>query len=256
MRRSSTAFIVVLVSVLVSSFGFQATAQESNPRGSHDIFVSRRYAPPEAAHRHSSTAYEGARRGEAAWITAEGEFLNDEAQAAILWQNAETLHYQNKLNKTAAALTRKQMLDGYRDYKRQRRFDRKEQSKQLWQEKYQELARTYRLNEYQLNWKTGAIYWPASVASPRYAKHRQRLDILIDRIVRYDQSSNRFTSDEITKVCKQFRNQLKKELAAEDTSARQSYSEAQRFLLGLKYAPLLLQSGGKQDQATTSLAMQ
>ena len=56
MRRSSTAFIVVLVSVLVSSFGFQATAQESNPRGSHDIFVSRRYAPPEAAHRHSSTA--------------------------------------------------------------------------------------------------------------------------------------------------------------------------------------------------------
>ncbi|NOZ41312.1 MAG: hypothetical protein GXP24_13960, partial [Planctomycetes bacterium] len=218
-------------------------AQKSNPRESHHHGVSRRYAPLEAIHRHSSTAYEGARRGEAAFITAVGEYLNDEAQAALVWQHVESLHYDNEIQKTATALTRKKMLNDFHDYERQRRFERKEQSKQLWQEKYQELARAYRLNEYQLNWETGAIYWPALVASPRYAKHRERLDVLLDRVVSYGKSNEVLTSDEIAKVCQQFRNQLKEDFAQDRPITRQDYSEMQRFLLGLKYAPVLIHSG-------------
>ncbi len=240
-----------LAVALVSLLGSNAFGQASNPRENYGVSVSRRYAPPEATHRHSSTAYEGARRGEAAWITAAGEFLNDEAQAAILWQNVEALHYQNELNKTATALTRKKMLNDFHDYERQRRSDRKEQSKQLWQEKYQELARTYRLNEYQFNWKTGAIYWPSLVASPRYAKHRERLDVLLDRVVRYGESANGFASNEITKICLQFRNQLKENFAQDHPSTRQEYSEMQRFLVGLKYAPVLLRNG----ETSPALAM-
>lgn len=239
MRNSLPTLVVAFVSLL----GPSAFAQESNPRESYHIGVSRRYAPPEAMHRHSSTAYEGARRGEAVWITAAGEFLNDEAQAALLWQNVETLHYQNELNKTATALTRKKMLNDFHDYERQRRSDRKELSKQLWEEKYLELAHTFRLNEYQLNWETGAIYWPALVASPRYAKHRERLEVLLDRVVRYGQPHSSFDSEEIAKVCQQFRNQLKKDFAQDHPSTRQNYSDMQRFLLGLKYAPVLIQSG-------------
>ncbi len=247
MRNSLTFVAFALVSLL----GPNAFAQESNPREGYHIGVSRRFAPPEAIHRHSSTAYEGARRGEAAWIAAAGEFLNDEAQAALLWQNVEALHYQNELNKTATALTRKKMINDFHDYERQRRFDRKERSKQLWEEKYQELARTYRLNEYQLNWETGAIYWPALMASPRYAKHRERLDVLLDRVVRYGDASYGYDSDEIAKVCQQFRNQLKEDFAQDHPSTRHDYSDMQRFLLGLKYAPVLLQS----DETLPALAM-
>ena len=237
MRQTISVLTVIVVNLLSPL----AMSQESSPRAKYDIAVSRRYAPPEAIHRHSSTPYEGALRGQAAWVTAAGEYLNDEAQAAILWQQAESLHYDNELKKTASALTRKKMLNDYRDYERQRRLDRKQQSKQQWQEKYQELARNYRLNEYQFNWETGAIYWPSLVASPRYAKHRERLEVLLERVVRYDRSNYHYDNDEIVKVCQKFRSQLRDDFAQTHPSTRQEYADMQRFLLGLKYTPILLQ---------------
>jgi len=247
MRHSLPMFTLVAVSLLIPS----AHGQESNPHENYGIAISRRYAPPEAIHRHSSTLYEGARRGEAAWITAAGEFLVDEAQAEILWQHVESLQYKNELQKTATALTRKKMLSDFRDNERQRRADRKEHAKELWQEKYQELARTYRLNEYQFNWETGAIYWPSLVASPRYAKHRERLDVLLDRVIRYGNTNYSFQSDEIVKVCEQFRSQLREDFAQDHPSTRGEYGDMQRFLLGLKYAPILLES----VSASPALAM-
>lgn len=240
MRLTLPAIAVVAVN-LISPL---AMGQESAPRGRYDIAVSRRYAPPEAIHRHSSTAYEGARRGEAAWITASGEYLQDEAQAAILWQHAEAMNYENELNKTASALTRKKMLNDFRDYEKQRRLDRKEESKQLWAEKYQELAVTYKLNEYQFNWETGAIYWPSLVASPRYSQHRVRLEVLMHRLVNYGPSRYGYEANEIAKVVSEFRKQLKDDFANDHPSMQQEYSDMQRFLVGLKYAPVLLQSGG------------
>ncbi len=244
MRHTLPTLAVAILSLLSPS----AQAQESNPREGYNINVSRRYTAPEAPHRHSSTAYEGARRGESAWISAAGDFLVDEAQSEILWQHAESLHYNNELQKTATALTRKKMLSDYRDYERQRRLQRKQQSKQLWDEKYQELARTYRLNEYQFNWDTGAIYWPAAVASPRYAKYRNRLEVLLDRIVRYGENYS-IGSDEIAQVCKDFGNQLREDNAQNKLASQQEYSEMRRFLLGLKYAPVLIQSGGPKTLA-------
>ena len=220
-----------------------ALAQQSNSRA-YDINVSRRLAPPEARHRHSSTAYEGALRGQAAVISAAGDFMVDDAQAEILWQQAESLHYENELNKTATALARKKMLSDYRDYQRQRRRDRKARSKELWQEKYQELARTYRLNEFQFNWETGAIYWPALASTPKYAKHRQRLEVLLSRVAKQGQTRYGYESDEIARVCHDFRNLLKVAAADDHPSMRKEYSGMQRFLLGLKYAPVLIDNSG------------
>ena len=240
MRTTLPALAVLVVNLLSPV----ALGQESSPYVGYGIATSRRFAPPEAAHRHSSTVYEGAMRGEAAWITAAGEYLQDEAQAAILWQQVEAMHYENELNKTATALTRKKMLSDFRDYEKQRRLERKAQSKQLWAEKYQELARTYKLNEYQLNWETGAIYWPSLVASPRYAKHRERLDVLMHRLVTYGESRYGHEADEIAKVVSEFRKQLKDDFASDHPATQQEYSDMQRFLLGLKYAPVLLQNGG------------
>lgn len=238
MRHSLPMLAVALVTLICPT----SFAQESSPSG-YGIAVSRRYSPAEAPHRHSSTFYEGALRGQAAWITAAGEYIVDDAQAEILWQHAESMHYENEMKKTATALTRKKMLNDFQDYERQRRMERKVRSKQLWQEKYQELARTYRLNEYQMNWETGSIYWPALVSSPRYAQHRERLDVLMHRVVRSGQSRYSYDSDEIARVCQDFRNQLKQDALADHPSMRQQYSDMQRFLLGLKYAPVLIESG-------------
>lgn len=240
--KATLPAVAVIATSLLSPL---AVAQESAPRSGFGIVTSRRVAPPEAIHRHSSTAYEGARRGEAAWIAAAGDYLQDEAQAAILWQQVESMHYENELNKTASALTRKKMLSDYRDYERQRRLERKEQSKQLWAAKYEELARTYKLNEYQLNWETGAIYWPSLVASPRYATHRERLDVLMHRLVNYGQSRYGYEADEIARVVGEFRQQLKDDFANDHPATQQEYSDMQRFLLGLKYAPVLLQGDGQ-----------
>jgi len=244
MHNSLPTLAIVAASLLLAPV---AQAQESDPRESYGVAVSRRLAPPEAPHSHSSTFFEGVLRGEAALVTAAGDFLVDEAQSEILWQHAESLHYKNELQKTATALTRKKLLNDYRDYEHQRRLERKAISKQLWEEKYQELARTYRLNEYQFNWETGAIYWPSIAASPRYAEHRARLDELMARVIRYGDSGYGFDNEEIIKVCQRFRTQLREDFAQAHPSTRQEYSDMQRFLLGLKYAPVLLQNGDSPE---------
>lgn len=236
--RTSLPTLAVAIVTLISPTAFA----QSNPNA-YEIVASRRFSPPEAPHRHSSTVFEGVLRGEAAWITAAGDYAVDEAQAEILWQQAEALHYQNKLNKTATALTRKKMLNDFQDYELQRKLERKERSKQLWQQRYQELARTYRLNEYQLNWETGVIYWPALVSSPRYAIHRERLEELMHRVVVSGENHYGYDSNEIARICQDFRNQLKTDALADHPSMRQQYSDMQRFLLGLKYAPVLIESG-------------
>lgn len=228
-----------------------ALGQDSDPRLDSSIYTSRRLAPPEAIHSHSSTPYEGALRGQAAWITAAGEYLQDEAQAAIMWQHAKSLHFDNELKKTATALTRKKMLNDYKDYERARQFERQERSKQLWEVKYQELARTYRLDEFEFNWETGAIYWPSVLANRRYADYRQRLEVLLHRLVTFGESTYGYEHDEIVKVCEAFRNQLRDDFAGQHPSTRGEYADAQRFLVGLKYTPVLL----KSDAELPNLAM-
>ncbi len=238
MRNSLPMIAVAIVSMISTA----SVAQDSSPTG-YGIGVSRRFAPPEAPHRHSSTVFEGVLRGQAALVTAAGEYMVDDAQAEILWQHAESMAYDNELKKTATALNRKKMLNDFRDYELQRRLQRKERSKQLWQEKYMELARTYRLNEYQMNWETGAIYWPALVSNPRYSVYRQRLEVLMQRVVQSGPSRYGYDSDEIARICRDFRNQLKEDAAVDHPATRQEYSDMQRFLLGLKYAPVLVESG-------------
>ncbi|MCA9231035.1 MAG: hypothetical protein KDA57_10305 [Planctomycetales bacterium] len=236
MFRSSLA-LVLAAGTLSSPSAF---AQFTNSRLDPTVTVSHRYAPPEAIHDHSSTAYEGARRGEAAWMAAFGDLLLNESQAAYVWEHVESMRYDNKLKKTATALTRKRMLDAYREYEKALKRGQLEEAKQLWEEKYSELAQTYRLDEYQFNWATGAIYWPTRAASPRYAKHRQEIGMLIERIVRYGAASDTFIQDELTEAVESFRSQLRADAVEDDPSTREDYLAMQRYLVGLKYTPYLL----------------
>ena len=233
----STATTLALVLVLLASP--VALAQSDSLRLAPRAPVSRRVAPPEASHSHSSTAYEGAQRGEAAWITAYGDYLLDQSQAAEVWEHVESKHYDNQLKKTATALARKRMLTEHRENERLLRGSRKEAARQLWQEKYLELATKYRLDENEFNWAAGRINWPALVAGPRYAQLRQKLDSLMYEGVRYGAVESPVFRDEIAKACMIFRNQLRKDAAQDHPSTRGEYLAVQRFLLGLKYAPYL-----------------
>lgn len=235
--RTATFSLALVFVLFANHVGF---AQTSSPRLDPQVRVSRRIAPAEASHRHSSTAYEGALRGQAAWISAYGDYLQDESQAAYTWQHVESMHYDNKLKKTATALTRKQMLSSYRELERTQRRNRRAAAEQLSFEREFDLAKKYQLNDFEFNWATGAIYWPTVAASPRYASHRQKIAVLMNRAVRYGAEYNQPFRDEISKACHDFRMELKEAAAEDHPSTADEYLAVQRFLKGLRYAPLLM----------------
>jgi hypothetical protein len=236
MRCTTTG--LTLVFVLLASPA--ALAQSDSLRLAPRAPVSRRLAPPEAGHHHCSTFYEGALRGEAAWLSAYGDYLLDESQAAEVWQHVESKHYDNQLKKRATALARKRILSEYRENERLLRRSRKEAAKQLWPEKYLELAHMYRLDENEFNPVTGQINWPALVAGPRYAAQRRQLDALMDQGVRYGAAEGPHFCAQVAKACAIFRNQLRQQAAEDHPSTRGEYLAVQHFLLGLKYAPYLM----------------
>ena len=234
----TTSLILAHLFVLMTSNAVlaQTLSYDRDPQ----VIVSRRVAPPEASHRHSSTAYEGALRGNAALVTAYGDYLQDYSQAAYTWEHVESMRYDNYLKKTATALARKQMLNDYRDYERQRKLNRREEAKQLSYEKNLEMAQKYRLDDFEFNWTTGAIYWPTVAASPRYAHHRQKLEVLMSRVVRYGGADSVRYQNEIVAACNAFRADLKEAAEQDHPSTHDQYVVMQRFLQGLKYAPVLM----------------
>ncbi|MEO2047418.1 MAG: hypothetical protein ABGX16_12690 [Pirellulales bacterium] len=233
MRLTST--LLTLVSVLVACP--IAYAQSVSHQRAPQISSSRRVALVEAVHHHSSTAYEGALRGEAVWRAAQGDFLQDQSQAAYVWKHVESMHYDNYLKKTTTALARKQKLADHREQGRQARRSRREAGKRILQEKVQDLAVTYHLDENEFNSDTGVIVWPAVVADPRYSQYRQRLDGLMHEGIRYGLLGSSSYRNQISKACTAFRNHIRKNAAHDHPSTRGEYLAMQRFLLGLKYAP-------------------
>lgn len=233
MRSISTLLTLVSVLGVCPMVHAQSISYQRAPQ----ITSSRRVAPVEAIHHHASTAYEGALRGEASWIAAQGDFLQDRSQAAYVWQHVESMHYDNDLKKTTTALARKQKLADHREQGRQARRRRRDAGQRILQEKYQDLAATYRLDENEFNGETGVIVWPVVVADPCYTQYRQRLDALMHEGVRYGLLGSSSYRNQISKACMAFRNQIRKNAAHDHPSARGEYLAMQRFLLGLKYAP-------------------
>ena len=236
MRTITSAIMIVAVFSSTNSVEAQSAAFVSAPQ----IQTSRRLTSVEAPFSRSSTAYESYQTGDARKIQAFGDYLQDEAQAAYVWQHVESLHYDNKLKKTATALNRKIMLQDYREYQRDRRDRQKEESQLKLEQKYTELALIYRLDEFQLDRQTGAIYWPASLASPRYAKDRILMEKLMRQLVSYHPYDSQIVRTEITSAARRFRNKLSRDLQEGVISVDDGYVDMQKFLLGLKYAPYLM----------------
>lgn len=229
------AFTLSFVFAILTSIAAQAQNTPANiPPDPYP-----RYTPNEAPHFNSSTLEEGVLRGTGVLITSYGDYLRNESLAAYNWQLTESLAYDNEMKRVATAFEIRRIKQAYRAQERQQRLNQKVQSKQLWEQTYLDLAKSYRLDEFEFNWNTGQINWPASLAGPRYVDHRNRLNLLMSRMVQYGGQVDEFLRDDIAEACKAFRDQLRKEDVKNNPETRTEYIAMQKFLLGLKYSPYL-----------------
>jgi hypothetical protein len=198
------------------------------------------YSPPEAWH-HSSTALEGALRGTAVLTQAQGAKNLMDSQARVFNEHARSLAYDHDLKFTVTQFQIKETKKAYRDLERQRVIQRRLEGRDLHDERDLGLAETYRLTDYEFNWATGSIYWPTWVASPRFAAQRHRIAVIVDQMYRYDLAGDKFYREELVRACDTLRDQLRDDAKSHKELTVEEYLRAQRFLVGLKYMPHLLE---------------
>ena len=240
MKITNQHLLVLAVSLLASP----ALGQQSSPRLAPDTSASFPNTPPEARHRHSSTAAEGWLRGSAVRIQAEGNYILESSQAQVLSEHAESLHYDNYIKRGETALARRQTVDAYRDYKRQRKLARRKRGEQLRKQRDQQLARRYTLGEFEFNHETGTIHWPALVAGPRYSDLRTNTEIALHHIIATDSLEDAYYRKLLAKACKAFHRQLwedyKTDVGKDSLLVKQEYAAMHRLLKGIKYLPINL----------------
>jgi hypothetical protein len=245
MRYTFATLAVIAVALLATA----AVGEETNPIAIGYHAPSFPFSPPEAWHDHSSTALEGALRGKAVLTQAQGTKNLLDAQSRVVNQHARSLSYDNDVKFTYSRFQIKELKESYRDLQHQRSLQRRYEGKQLHDERDQDLAETYRLTDYEFNWNNGSIYWPAWVAGPRYGAHRHRIAVLVDQMYRYGLAGDKFYREELARACDSLRDQLRDDAQLHKELRVQDYLETQRFLVGLKYMPHLL------DPAADLMAM-
>jgi hypothetical protein len=203
------------------------------------------FTPPEAPHRHSSTYQEGVQRGYAAVQRALADRELQSAQAAILGEQAYAMSLDNYLKKTKTYIVRNEMLDDFRHRERINRITRREELRQLKQVDELREALQYSLTEFDVNFQTGTVYWPALVAGPRYAEYRHELDALMATMLTSG-SDVEMHREKLVSLCNEFRHRLHQDRLTDPTakldSVQAEYAAADRLLKGLRYTPVVLSS--------------
>jgi hypothetical protein len=239
--RTTLPLFAVVAGLLVSP-GF---AQETSAWIGRNPSASFAFTPPEAPHRHSSTYQEGVQRGQAALQRALADRELQSAQAAILAEQAYAMSLDNYLKKTQTYIVRNEMLDDFRHRERINRIARREELRQLKQVDQLRTALDYSLSEFDVNFQTGTVYWPALVAGPKYAEYRQQLDSMMAAMLTSgtDVEAHR---EELVSLCNEFRHQLYQDRLADPNakldSVKAEYAAADRLLRGLRYTPVVLGS--------------
>lgn len=236
MRYTFATLAVIAVALLSTA----AVAEETDPIAIGYHAPNFPYSPPEAWHDHSSTALEGALRGAAVLTQAQGAKNLMDSQARIYNEEARSRYFDNRVKYSVTQFQIKEVKNAYRDLERQRTLERRYNGKRLHDERDQNLAETYRLTDYEFNWETGDIYWPAWVAGPRYGAQRHRIAVIVDQMYRYGLANDKFYREELARACDSLRDQLRDDAQQHRELRVEEYLNAQRFLVGLKYMPHLL----------------
>jgi hypothetical protein len=236
--RTTLPTIALFIASLTSST-FAAESAEWIDRNPQASFA---YSPPEAPHRHSSTYQEGVQRGYATVVQAHANYRLQDAQAAIFDEQAYSMHLDNALKLTSAQFERKQIIADYHHNKRVERIVRREQLRQLKTVEELREALDYTLTEYDVDFTTGTVYWPALVAGPKYAEYRKSLDSLASKVLTGEATAE--DREEFIAVCNKFRHQLTQDLQADaekdSPSIQAEYEAVSRLLKGLKMAPVVM----------------
>jgi hypothetical protein len=236
--RTTLPTIALFITSL-TSFTFAAESAQWIDRNPEASFA---YSPPEAPHRHSSTYQEGVQRGYATVVQAHANYRLQDAQAAIFDEQAYSMHLDNALKLTSAQLERKQIIADYHHHKRVERIVRREQLRQLKSVEELREALDYTLTQYDVDFATGTVYWPALVAGPKYAEYRKSLDRLASKVLTGEATAE--DREEFVTVCNKFRHQLTQDLQAdaekESPSIQAEYEAVSRLLKGLKMAPVVM----------------
>ena len=236
MRYNLATLAVIVVALTATA----AVGQETSPVASVLPNPTFPYSPPEAWHHHSSTALEGALRGTAVLTRAQGEKNLLDSQAALVGEYAREKYLDNRVKFVEDQFQIKEIKYKYRELERQRAVARRIKGKELKPLRDQEVAKSYQLTKFEFNPSTGAIYWPTSLASPRYAAYRHRISMLLEQMVQYNVASDQFYREELARVCDSLGNQLRQEANDLGIVRHAEYQDAVRFIAGLKYTPHLL----------------
>ncbi len=241
MRNTLSLLAATISSILLVH---HSVAQESSQYLAPSTNASFPYAPPEAFHRHSSTYAEGVLRGSAVLVQALGNYELEGAQAASIREDAYSKYLDNKVKHVKTAFLVK---DTRRDHYHSERIARKLHTLELRQvNRMIELqeALEYQLTDYDLDWETGTVFWPAMAASPRFAQHRQEVERLMSRIAAYGSYVPELERTKLAKACDRFRDTLYQEMLARGgnkvPTVRAEYDAVARLLKGLEYSPVLL----------------
>jgi hypothetical protein len=234
-----------MLAIAVSLFANPMFAQETSTWLNRNPSGSFAYSPPEAPHRHSSTYQEGVERGQAVLQRALADRELQSAQAAILLEQAYSMSLDNYLKKTQTYIARNEMLDEFRHRERVNRIARRDELRQLKRVDQLRTALDDSLSEFDVNFHTGTVYWPALVAGPRYAEYRRQLDILMAAMLTgaTDVDSQR---DKLVSLCNEFRHQLHQDRLSDPNakieSVQAEYAATDRLLKKLRSTPVVLSS--------------
>lgn len=230
------------IALFIASLTSSAFAVESAQWIGRNTEAAFPYSPPEAPHRHSSTYQEGVQRGFATVVQAQANYRLQDAQAAIFDEQAYSMHLDNALKLTSAQFERKQMISDYHHNKRVERIVRREQLRQLKSVEELREALDYTLTEYDVDFATGTVYWPALVAGPKYAEYRKSLDRLASKVLTGEATTE--DREEFVTVCNKFRHQLTQDrevdVEKDSPSIQAEYEAVSRLLKGLKMAPVVM----------------
>jgi hypothetical protein len=226
-RLSSFTLLIVLVSA-----GAVMAQPESDPAQS-PIFRPVSPNPVEMGfwQHHSSTVIEGAQRGRAAVIQAEGNYLLDASQAAVLRQQARALRRQNNLKQTEALYTQEAMWDDARMRDREQHEARLAEGQKILADKRATIYRqAYQLSSTEFDAKTGAIAWPVVLQDEKYQQVREHVEELF-RIQRSYGEAPASMSTDLARNIETLRRALRSDM---NNLAKDDYLAASKFLVGLK----------------------
>ncbi|TWT87633.1 hypothetical protein Mal64_31750 [Pseudobythopirellula maris] len=186
---------------------------------------------------HASTAAQGDAYGVAAVLQALANKELQDAQAAILWEQARELAMKNRLTQTETLQQLRYLQDRYKEQERELKRLRNEQGKKLMAKREQEvLVPAYALDFDQFDPASGQIKWPQTLSD---GKDVEKIDRFMQQLAKTGPHKDGLYLEAIGTLVDRWQDDLRLGVEARSENEMvdwQDYFEQQKFLRGVRYA--------------------